>query len=72
MKPVVCPQRRARETSRSEEIETRSFREEAVKHDRETPLYAVTQVTRMEHSKHVSLMTARISMLKMKPIMIER
>ena len=31
MKPVVCPQRGA---SRSQEIETRSFREEAVKHDR--------------------------------------
>ena len=30
-KPVVCPQRGA---SRSQEIETRSFREEAVKHDR--------------------------------------
>ena len=32
-KPVVCPQRGAREASRSQEIETRSFREEAVKHD---------------------------------------
>ena len=31
VKPVVCPQRGA---SRSQEIETRSFREEAVKHDR--------------------------------------
>ena len=31
-KPVVCP--RARKASRSQEIETRSFREEAVKHDR--------------------------------------
>ena len=30
-KPVVCPQRGA---SRSQGIETRSFREEAVKHDR--------------------------------------
>ena len=30
-RPVVCPQRGA---SRSQEIETRSFREEAVKHDR--------------------------------------
>ena len=30
-KPVVCPRRGA---SRSQEIETRSFREEAVKHDR--------------------------------------
>ena len=30
-KPVVCPQRRA---PHSQEIETRSFREEAVKHDR--------------------------------------
>ena len=30
-KPVVCPQRGA---TRSQEIETRSFREEAVKHDR--------------------------------------
>ena len=33
-KPVVCPQRGAREASRSQEIETRSYREEAVKHDR--------------------------------------
>ena len=33
-KPVVCPQRGARELSRSQEIETRSFHEEAVKHDR--------------------------------------
>ena len=33
-KPVVCPQRGARESSRSQEIETRSFHEEAVKHDR--------------------------------------
>ena len=32
--PVVCPQRGAKEASRSQEIETRSFREEAVKHDR--------------------------------------
>ena len=31
VKHVVCPQRRA---SRSQDIETRSFREEAVKHDR--------------------------------------
>ena len=34
VKPVVCPQRGARGASRSQEIETRSFREEAVKHDR--------------------------------------
>ena len=33
-RPVVCPQGGARETSCSQEIETRSFREEAVKHDR--------------------------------------
>ena len=33
-KPVLCRQRGAREASRSHEIETRSFREEAVKHDR--------------------------------------
>ena len=33
-KPVVCPQRGAREASRSQEIETRSFREEAVNRDR--------------------------------------
>ena len=32
--PVVCSQRGARETSRSQEIEIRSFREEAAKHDR--------------------------------------
>ena len=34
VKPVVCPQRGAWESSRSQEIETRSFHEEAVKHDR--------------------------------------
>ena len=34
VKPVVCPQKREREASRSQKIETRSFREEAVKHDR--------------------------------------
>ena len=33
-KPVVCPRRGARGASRFQEIETRSFREEAVKHDR--------------------------------------
>ena len=32
--PVVCPQRGAAESSRSQEIETRSFHEEAVKHDK--------------------------------------
>ena len=36
---VVCPQRGAREASRCQEIETRSFHEEALKHDRtETPV----------------------------------
>ena len=49
--PVVCRDgshaHGARKTSRSQEIETRSFHEEAVKHDRTvTPLFAVTQVTR--------------------------
>ena len=34
VKPIVCPQRGAREASRSQEIDTSSFREEAVKHDR--------------------------------------
>ena len=34
VRPVVCPQRGAKEESRSQEIEARSFREEAVKHDR--------------------------------------
>ena len=34
VKPIVCPQTGAREPSRSQEIETRSFHEEAVKHDR--------------------------------------
>ena len=44
-KPVVCPQRGA---SRSKEIETRSFREEAVKHDRtEKPV-----VCRDENHEH--------------------
>ena len=37
----------ARKTSRSQEIETRSSHEEAVKHvERGNPLFAVTQVTR--------------------------
>ena len=34
VKPVVCPQRVARESSRSQVIETCSFHEETVKHDR--------------------------------------
>ena len=47
-KHVVCPQRRA---SRSQEIETRSFREEAVKHDRtEKPV-----VCRDENHEHSML-----------------
>ena len=70
-KPVVCRDnshtRGARETSCSQEIETRSFHENAVKHDRtEKPLFAVTQVTRKVPPKHVPLMTARTSTLKMK------
>ena len=41
--PVVCHQRGA---PRSQEIETRSFREEAVNHDRTgKPLFAVMQIT---------------------------
>ena len=39
--------------------------------ERWNPLFAVTQVTRKVPPKHVSLMTARTSMLKMKQIMIE-
>ena len=100
----------ARKTSRSQEIETRSSNEEAVKHrtvkpvvcrdashaqgasqtrssdnsknfnvedktnhDRTgNPLFAVTQVTRKVPPKHVPLMKARTSTLKMKQIMIER
>ena len=33
-KPVDCPQKRSKRSIRSQEIETRSFHEEAVKHDR--------------------------------------
>ena len=40
--------------------------------ERWNPLFAVTQVTSKEHPKHVSLMTARTSMLKIKQIMTER
>ena len=36
------------------------------------PLFAVTQVTRKVPTKHVHLMAARASTLKIKPIMIER
>ena len=56
-----------RKTSRSEEIETRSFHEEAVKHDRTGRPVVETGVT---HT-HVHLMTARASTLKMKRHMIE-
>ena len=112
MKPVVCPQRGA---SRSQEIEIRSFREEAVKHDRtekrvvcrdenhEQPTVVCSENTTHQRSsregqnlileeetnhdrtgrgnplfalkqelKHVSLMTARASMWKMKQNMVER
>ena len=43
VKPVVCPRARA---SRSQEIETRSFREEAVKNmtKRRNPLFAVMKI----------------------------
>ena len=53
--PVVCPQRGA---SRSQEIETRSFREESVKHDR------TGKPLKQEQPKHVHLMTARAPTLK--------
>ena len=63
----------ARKTSLSQEIETRSFHEEAVKHDRTGhPWSAVTQVTSQEPPKHVHLMKAQTSTLKTKQIMIER
>ena len=48
-----------RKTSRSQEIETRSFHEEAVSHDR----------TKQEPPKHVHLMTARASTLKKRHMM---
>ena len=53
----------ARKTSRSQEIETRSLNEE---------LFAVTQVTRKVPPKHVHLITARTSTLKIRQIMIEQ
>ena len=40
--------------------------------ERGNPLFAVTKVTRKVPPKHVSLMTARTSMLKLKQIMMER
>ena len=46
VKPVVCPQRGA---SRSQDIDTRSFREEAVKHDR-TEKPVVCRDANHEHS----------------------
>ena len=44
VKPVLFPQRGAREASRSQEIETRSFREEAVRHDRTEKLVVCRDV----------------------------
>ena len=62
-----------RKTSRSQEIETCSFHEEAAKHDRTgTPVVGVTQTTSQEPPKHVHLMTARATTLKIKQHMIER
>ena len=40
--------------------------------ERGHPLFAVTQVTRKVQEKHVPLMKARASMLKIKQIVIER
>ena len=40
--------------------------------DRRHPLFAVTQVTRKVQDKHVHLMTAKASTLKIKQNMIER
>ena len=76
-KLVVCPQRGAH---RSQEIETRSFREEAVKHDRTgNLLFAVMKITSAsplsalsKHLIHISLVTARTSIWKTKQITIER
>ena len=63
VKPVVCPQRGA---SRSQEIETRSFREEAVKHDRTVkPVvcrdenHEQSTVVCSEQTTHVSLVKVR-------------
>ena len=45
VKTVVCPQRGARGSSRSQKIETCSFREEAVKHDRtEKPVVCCDEI----------------------------
>ena len=55
-----------RKTSRSQEIETRSFHEEANMIERGDPLLE------QEQPKHVHLVTARASTLKIKRHMIER
>ena len=63
-RPVLCPQRGA---PRSQEIETRSFREEAVKHDRRKPVVCSERALQIR-----SLVTARTSIWKKKQITRER
>ena len=59
-------------TSRSQEIETRSFTKKLLNMiERGHPLFAVTQVTRKVQDKHVHLVTSRATTLKIKQIMIE-
>ena len=91
-KPVVCRDishaQGARKTSRSQEIETRSFNEEAVNHDgTETPAvgrdtsheprashdkHVAVTLTSQEPPKHVPLMKAQPSTSETKQITIER
>ena len=70
-RPVVCPQRGAHH---SQEIETRSSREEAVNHDRTGRPVVCPQrgASRSQETQHVSLVTARTSFWKTKQITIER
>ena len=67
------PRRGARKTSRSQEIETRSFHEKAVNHDRTgTPVVCRDASHAQVQDKHVPLMKPRTSTLETKHIMIER
>ena len=76
-KPVVCRDashaQGAIETSRSQDIETRSFMKEAVKHDRTETPFVCRDTNHAQGARQTrSLMAARASTLKTKQIMIER
>ena len=63
-RPVVCPQEGA---PRSQEIETRSSREDAVNHDRTgAPLFAVTRITSAQPLFAVSKRLIHVSLVKVR------